>query len=100
MRCCLKKLFNKIKTTSEQKITEHKFKKQLAEYKTKKKQFEQQLEKQTKQLEILLGWENEFDDAPVEQKKMIICSLCDRIEVSRDYEVKIMIDMDYEQFCR
>ena len=47
-----------------------------------------------------LGWANEFDDAPIEQKKMIICSLCDRIEVSRDYEVKIVIDMDYEQFCR
>lgn len=43
---------------------------------------------------------NILDDAPAEQKKMIICSLCDRIEVSRDYEVKIVIDMDYEQFCR
>ena len=156
----IKELFDKIKTTPEQKILEHKFQKQLAECKTKKKQLEQQLEKQAQQLGILqaeigkslsgnsvysaedlaeaikiakkaveetttnlaqiteslqqakrgadnvpilyqhfLGWANEFDDAPIEQKKMIICSLCDRIEVSRDYEVKIVIDMDYEQFC-
>ena len=157
----IKELFDKIKTTPEQKILEHKFQKQLTECKTKKKQLEQQLEKQAQQLGILqaeigkslsgnsvysaedlaeaikiakkaveettnnlaqitesleqakngadnvpvlyqrfLGWANEFDDAPIEQKKMIICSLCDRIEVSRDYEVKIVIDMDYEQFCR
>ncbi len=30
---------------------------------------------------------------------MIICGLCDRIEVSRDYEVRIVVDMDYGQFC-
>ena len=47
-----------------------------------------------------LGWANEFDTASTEQKKMIICALCNRIEVSRDYEVKIVIDMDYEQFCK
>ena len=28
-----------------------------------------------------LGWANEFDTASNEQKKMIICGLCDRIEV-------------------
>ena len=156
----IKNLFNKIKATPEQKIIEQKFQKQLAECKTRKKQLEQQLEKQTQQLGILqaeigkslarnsvdaaedlaeaiklakkaveestndlsqitesleqaksgadnipilyqrfLGWANEFDTASTEQKKMIICALCDRIEVSRDYEVKIVIDMDYEQFC-
>ena len=46
-----------------------------------------------------LGWANEFDTASNEQKKMIICGLCDRIEVSRDYEVRIVVDMDYGQFC-
>lgn len=46
-----------------------------------------------------LGWANEFDYASNEQKKMIICALCDRIEISRDYNVKIVVDMDYGQFC-
>lgn len=46
-----------------------------------------------------LGLANAFDTASNEQKKMIICGLCDRIEVSRDYEVRIVVDMDYGQFC-
>ena len=49
----IKEFFDKIKTTPEQKIPEHKFQKQLAECKTKKKQLEQQLEKQAQQLGIL-----------------------------------------------
>ncbi len=156
----VKSLFDKIKTTPEQEILEHKFKNQAEDCKVKKRQLEQQLEKQTKQLETLqaeignslignsvyssddlaaaikiakksvedtkakldevtskleeakngadnvpilyqrfLGWANEFDTASNEQKKMIICGLCDRIEVSRDYEVRIVVDMDYGQFC-
>ncbi len=143
-----------------QEILEHKFKNQAEDCKIKKRQLEQQLEKQTKQLETLqseignsltgnsvysaddlataikiakksveetkiklgemvnkleeakngadnvpilyqrfLGWANEFDTASNEQKKMIICGLCDMIEVSRDYEVRIVVDMDYGQFC-
>ena len=156
----IKSLFDKIKTTPEQEILEHKFKNQAEDCKIKKRQFEQQLEKQSKQLETLqveignslignsvyspddlaaaikiakktveetkaklvdmtnkleeaksgadnvpilyqrfLGWANEFDTVSNEQKKMIICSLCDRIEISRDYEVRIVVDMDYGQFC-
>ena len=150
----IKSLFDKIKTTPEQEIFEHKFKNQAEDCKIKKRQLEQQLEKQTKQLETLqaeignsiyssddlaaaikiakktveetkaklddmtnkleeakngadnvpilyqrfLGWANEFDTASNEQQKMIICSLCDRIEISRDYEVRIVVDMDYGQF--
>lgn len=46
-----------------------------------------------------LWWANEFDTDSNEHKKMIICGLCDRIEVRRDYEVRIVVDMDYGQFC-
>lgn len=40
-----------------------------------------------------------FDTFSTEQKKIIICELCDRIEVSWDYEVRIVVGMDYGQFC-
>ena len=46
-----------------------------------------------------LGRANEFDTAYNEQKKMIICELCDRIKVNWDYEARIVVDMGYGQFC-
>ena len=63
-------------------------------------------QEEKKQMELLeqdvdlLQGEVDAKDALInEQKKMIICGLCDRIEVSRDYEVRIVVDMDYGQFC-
>lgn len=45
------------------------------------------------------NWADEFDDSTVEQKKMIIAQLVDRIEVGRDYKVSILFNMTYQQFC-
>jgi len=45
------------------------------------------------------SWADEFDSATMEQKKMIACQLFKRIEVGRDYEVKVELNMTYQQFC-
>lgn len=45
------------------------------------------------------GWAEEFDEAPLEQKKMIICQLFRRIEVGKDYKVSVELNMTYQQFC-
>ena len=45
------------------------------------------------------NWAEEFADSTMEQKKMIIAELVDRIEVGRDYKVSILLNMTYQQFC-
>lgn len=45
------------------------------------------------------GWSEEYDESTMEQKKMIIAQLVDRIEVGRDYKVSIVLNMTYRQFC-
>lgn len=45
------------------------------------------------------GWADEFQTASIEQKKMIACQLFTRIEIGRDYKVKVTLDMTYQQFC-
>jgi hypothetical protein len=44
------------------------------------------------------GWAEEFEDADLEQRKMIICQLVREINVSKGYELDIVLDMNYEQF--
>jgi len=44
------------------------------------------------------SWAEEFEDAPIEERKMIICQLIREINVSRGYELDIVMDMNYEQF--
>ena len=44
------------------------------------------------------GWADEFADATLEQRKMIICQLVREINVSRGYELDIVLDVNYEQF--
>ena len=44
------------------------------------------------------GWAEEFEDASLEQRKMIICQLIRVINVSKGYELDIVLDMNYEQF--
>lgn len=48
--------------------------------------------------EEFLGWADEFDEAPLERKKMIICKLCKEITVGKGYEIDILFDTSYEQF--
>ena len=44
-------------------------------------------------------WAEEFDPATREQRKMIACALFQRIEVGRDYQISVIINMTYRQFC-
>lgn len=45
------------------------------------------------------SWAEEFDSATLEQKKMIACHLFKRIEVGRDYQITVELNMTYQQFC-
>ena len=44
-------------------------------------------------------WADEFDEASFETKKMIANCLFERIEVSKGYKVRFVIDTTYQQFC-
>jgi chromosome segregation ATPase len=44
------------------------------------------------------GWAEEFEDASLEQRKMIVCRLVREVKVSRGYELDIVLDVNYEQF--
>ena len=44
------------------------------------------------------GWAEEFESASLEQRKVIICRLVREINVSRGYELDIVLDLNYEQF--
>ncbi|MCM1181416.1 MAG: recombinase family protein [Clostridium sp.] len=45
------------------------------------------------------SWAEEFDTADLEQKKMIACQLFDRIELGKDYNITIHMNITYQQFC-
>lgn len=45
------------------------------------------------------SWADEFDQASLEQKKMIACQLFTKIEVGRDYNVFVELNLTYKQFC-
>ncbi|WP_066649453.1 recombinase family protein [Christensenella timonensis] len=46
------------------------------------------------------GWAEEYESLPLEQKRAVLCELVARIELKRGYEVKIIFNVEYEQFCR
>ena len=45
------------------------------------------------------GWAEEYENCTVEQKKMIISQLVDRIEVRKGYRINMVFNMTYKQFC-
>lgn len=45
------------------------------------------------------SWADEFDNATMEQKKMIACQLFSRIDVGRDYVIHVEMNLTYKQFC-
>ena len=47
----------------------------------------------------LINWALTFDDASFEAKKMIICRLFKRVEITRGYKIKIILNDTYKQFC-
>lgn len=50
------------------------------------------------QYENFKTWAEEYDKCTVEQKKMIISQLVDRIEVRKGYKINIVFNMTYKQF--
>ena len=45
------------------------------------------------------SWAEEFDTASKEQKKMIACQLFDRIELGKNYQITLQMNVTYKQFC-
>ena len=45
------------------------------------------------------SWADEFDNATLEQRKMIACQLFTRIDIGRDYKIRFEVNMTYKQFC-
>lgn len=48
--------------------------------------------------EKFLGWANEFNEAPIEHKKMIISQLFSSIKISRGYQIEAALNTTYKQF--
>ncbi len=46
-----------------------------------------------------ISWANTFDNMSVEEKRAVLSELISRIEVGKGYDVKIILNIDYEQFC-
>ena len=50
------------------------------------------------QVDQLLTWAEKYDEASFEAKHLIIAALVDRVEVNKDYEIKIHFKVSAEQF--
>lgn len=74
-------------------------KKQLSEFEVKEEQGKDALEKFRPAFSRFKSWADEFDNATLEQKKMIAGQLFKRVEVGRDYKIHIVMNMTYRQFC-
>ena len=44
------------------------------------------------------SWAEEFEDAPLTERKMIVCQLVREVKISRGYVLDVVLDMNYEQF--
>ena len=58
------------------------------------------MEKVRPMYEMFKGWAEEFMQASIEQKKMIISQIISRIEIGKGYKLNITLNMEYEQFCK
>lgn len=68
----------------------------LKEEETRKKQG---LDKISPAYNQFKSWAEEFDAASLEEKKMIAGHLFNRIEVDREYNITVEMNMTYQQFC-
>lgn len=50
------------------------------------------------QYDEIISWSSLYDSAPIEAKKMIVNSMIRRIDVYRDYELNIELNMNIRQF--
>lgn len=46
-----------------------------------------------------VSWAVEFDCASIERKKMVISQIVDRIEIGKGYKIRLVLNMEYRQFC-
>ena len=74
-------------------------KKQLSKFEVKEEQGKDALEKFRPAFSRFKSWADEFDNATLEQKKMIAGQLFKRVEVGRNYKIHIVMNMTYRQFC-
>lgn len=74
-------------------------KKQLSEFEIKEEQGNVALEKFRPAFSRFKSWAEEFENATLEQKKMIAGQLFRRVEVGKGYKVHIVMNMTYQQFC-
>lgn len=44
------------------------------------------------------SWADEFDAAPMERKRMILSELFSRVELDRNYQIRIQVELNYQQF--
>lgn len=54
----------------------------------------------TKEYDRLISWACVYDAASLETKKMIVGQLFERIEVYRDYKIKVLLNISVDQFLR
>ena len=72
---------------------------QLSEaIKTELKQSEQLQTELCKRYDEIISWSELYDSATIEAKKMIVNSMIKRIDVFRDYKLKIEFNFDMKQF--
>ena len=62
------------------------------------KDTENLLRQLTDNYDELISWADLYEEATLEKKKMVVNALINRIEVFRDYKVKIDFNFDFEQF--
>lgn len=45
------------------------------------------------------SWADEFEEATFEQKKMIVGELINHVEITKDYNINVVLNVTYQQFC-
>jgi hypothetical protein len=51
-----------------------------------------------RQLEYIQSWAETYDDADLEVKKMIVANLVDRVIITRDYQIEVVLSIELMEF--
>ena len=73
--------------------------KELSSLKEEEERKKQGVDKISPAYNQFKSWAEEFDAASMEEKKMIAGHLFNRIEVDREYNITVEMNMTYQQFC-
>ena len=81
-------------------------KSRIAENESQMEKLNNELSQKKEMAEVILpayrrfkSWADEFDTADMEKKKMIASQLFDRIELGKDYQLTLHMNITYRQFC-